>query len=68
MMKVIQHRFKAFRQAFGRDPLPNDPLFFAENSASPETAKRDQVIKQVAQAADAARVPLAPLLKLLALS
>jgi hypothetical protein len=68
MIKVIQHRFKAFRQAFGRNPLPNEPLFFAENSGSPEAAKRDQMIKQVTQAADAATVPLAPLLKLLELS
>ena len=68
VMKVIQYRFKAFRKAFGRNPLPNEPLFFAENSASPEAAKRTQVIKQVTQAADAATVPLAPLLKFLQLS
>jgi hypothetical protein len=68
VMKVIQYRFKAFRKAFGRNPLPNEPLFFAENSASPQAAKRTQVIRQVTQAADAATVPLAPLLKFLQLS
>ena len=68
MMKIIQHRFKAFRQAFGRNPLPNEPLFFAEDSAFPEAARKNQVIKQIKQAADATTVPLAPLLKFLELA
>jgi hypothetical protein len=68
MVKIIQHRFKAFRQAFGRNPLPNEPLFFAENSVSPEPARRNQMLRQVTQAADATKVSLEPLLKLLKLS
>jgi hypothetical protein len=68
MIKVIQYRFRAFRQAFGRNPLPNEPLFFAENSASPKPARKSQMLRQVTQAADAAKAPLEPLLKLLELS
>jgi hypothetical protein len=68
MMKVVQHRFKAFRLAFGRNPLPNEPLFFAEDSPSPRTATGDQTIQQLRQAAEAAMVPLEPLLKFLRLA
>jgi hypothetical protein len=67
MMKVIRQRFKAFRLAFGRDPLPNEPLFFAENSPSPQTASTDQVMKQLVQAAEAAMIAPAPLLRFLGL-
>ena len=67
MMKVVQHRFKAFRLAFGRDPLPNEPLFFTENLQAPEIANKEQMIGQLAQAADAMKIPLPPLLKFLGL-
>ncbi len=67
MMKVVQYRFKAFRRAFGRNPLPNEPLFFTEGLRSPKIAKSDQVIKQLARAAEAVNVPLAPLLRFLGL-
>jgi hypothetical protein len=67
MVKVIQYRFKVFRVTFGRNPLPNEPIFFAENCSSPQAASVDQLTRQLAQAAAAAMVPLAPLLKLLGL-
>lgn len=67
MIKIVQHRFKVFRQAFGRDPLPHEPLFFAENLRSPRIADRDQMIRQLAHAADAMTVPLPPLLRFLGL-
>jgi hypothetical protein len=67
MMKVVQHRFNAFRLAFGRDPLPNEPLFFTENLRSPEIADSGQMIRQLAQAAEAMKIPLPPLLTFLGL-
>lgn len=68
MMKVIQHRFAAFRRAFGRDPLPHEPLFFVENSASPRMASSEQVARQLAQAAGSASVSLPLLLKFLGMT
>jgi hypothetical protein len=67
IIKVIKYRFKAFRQAFGRNPLPDEPLFFAEDSPSPQAAERDQMMRQLAQAADATMVQLPPLLKFMGL-
>jgi hypothetical protein len=67
MVKVIQYRFRAFKAAFGRNPLPNEPIFFVEDCPSPQTASNEQMIIQLAQAAAAVMVPLAPLLKFLRL-
>lgn len=67
LMMVIQQRFNAFQRAFGRDPLPDEPLFFVENSPSPQRASSEQVARQLAQAAEAAAVSLPPLLKFLGL-
>jgi hypothetical protein len=66
-MRVIQYRFKAFHQAFGRAPQPDEPLFFAADCSYPRTAEHDQVMAQLRQAADATGVALAPLMKFLAL-
>jgi hypothetical protein len=68
LMMVIRQRFTAFQRAFGRNPLPDEPLFFAENLPSPQKAGSEQVARQLAQAAAAASVPLPPLLKFLGLS
>jgi hypothetical protein len=65
LMMVIQQRFTAFQRAFGRNPLPDEPLFFVENSPSPQKAGSEQVARQLAQAA---AVPLPPLLKFLGLT
>ncbi len=64
-MTVIQYRFKAFRQAFGRDPQPNEPLFFAADCTYPRMADHDQVMAQLKQAANATGVAFSPLLKFL---
>jgi hypothetical protein len=66
-MTVIQYRFKAFREAFGRDPQPNEPLFFAANCPYPRMAEHDQVMAQMKQAANATGVPFSPLMKFLEL-
>lgn len=64
-MTVIQYRFKAFRQVFGRDPQPNEPLFFAADCTYPRRAEHDQVMAQLKQAANATGVPFSPLMKFL---
>jgi|GEM_PF-6123861 hypothetical protein len=63
MMKVIQYRFAAFRQAFGRDPLPNEPLFFVP--VTPIAADKRQAIAQLSEAARATGVQLGRLLEFL---
>jgi hypothetical protein len=68
MMKIVQYRFKAFKLTFGRDPRPDEPLFFCAKTAHPHNAERAQVIKQLEQAADATRVRLAPVLEFLGLA
>ncbi len=65
MMKVIQERFRCFRLAFGRDPMPDEPLFFAEGARSPEMATPGEVTRQLLKAAKAAMVPPLPLLQFL---
>jgi hypothetical protein len=64
LMKVIQYRFKAFKRAFGREPLPNEPLFFAA-TAAPQRASSEQMMRQLEQAANAMGIALAPVLKML---
>jgi len=66
-MTVIQYRFEAFRQAFGRDPQLNEPLFFAADCTYPRRAEHEQVMVQLKQAANATGVPFSPLVKFLEL-
>lgn len=68
MIKVVQYRFKAFRRAFGRNPLAHEALFFTANSSVPKQAAKAQVMAQLAQAADATGVALPPLLKFLGMA
>jgi hypothetical protein len=50
LMEVVQHRFATFRGKFGRDPLPNEPLFFDPEADSPVQASPIQVNAQLAEA------------------
>ncbi len=68
LMKVVQYRFKAFRRAFGRNPLAHESLFFAPKAALPHPAEKAQVKAQLVQAADATGVALPPLLKFLGMA
>lgn len=68
MMKIASYRFKVFRETFGRDPLPHEPLFFSAKAKLPRIIGRDQVIKQLEQAAHATKVTLPPVLQFLGLS
>lgn len=35
-LEAIEHQFAAFRKKFGREPGPNDPLFFDPEADSPQ--------------------------------
>jgi hypothetical protein len=67
IIKVASYRFGAFRQAFGRNPRPHEPLFFVEGLSRPVLAERKQVINQLSEAADATGVDLRILLDFLEL-
>jgi hypothetical protein len=67
IMKVVQFRFKVFREIFGRNPNPDEPIFFADNLSSPVLADRELTVAQVKQAAIATGVNVRLLLKALGL-
>jgi hypothetical protein len=67
IMKVVQFRFKVFREIFGRTPNPDEPIFFADNLSSPVLADRELTVAQVKQAAIATGVNVQLLLKALGL-
>lgn len=50
LMEVVNHRFGIFRQKFGRDPLPDEPLFFDPEADLPVQASPLQVHAQLADA------------------
>jgi hypothetical protein len=65
MVKVIAHRFVVFRQAFGREPLPSEPLFFIPNRKRPITAPQEVLEAQLAEAAEETGVSVITLWDLL---
>jgi hypothetical protein len=65
LMKVIQYRFAAFRQVFGRNPLPHEPLFFTPALPRAVAADRHQMLAQLSEAARATGVRLDGLLEFL---
>lgn len=67
MMMIVGYRFGAFRRAFGRDPRPDEPLFFVEGLSQPVLAERAQLRVQLSEAASATGVELQKLLEFLRL-
>jgi len=49
-MRVATIRFEAFRERFGREPLPEEPLFFNPEADSPMGANPSQLSAQLAEA------------------
>jgi hypothetical protein len=68
MMRVVQYRFNVFRRAFGRDPLPFEPLFFVPDSADPVEVAQEQAFRQLSEAASAVKVSFPKLLDFLGLA
>jgi hypothetical protein len=50
LMEVVSHRFGIFRLKFGREPLPDEPLFFDPEADCPVQASPIQVHAQLADA------------------
>jgi hypothetical protein len=65
LVKIIAHRFDVFRVAFGRDPRPDEPLFFVPDVPVPTPAERESAILQLADSARATGVSFMPILKLI---
>jgi len=68
MLKVFRMRYNAFRERFGRDPEPDEPLFFDPAQEQPVVAEPPVIRSQVMAAALAARVDPHPVLDLMCMS
>ena len=67
LVQIVQHRYTAFVQKFGREPGPHDPLFFDESKVEPTKADLPSTRRQLAEGARAAGVKVAPVLMFLGL-
>jgi hypothetical protein len=65
MFKVTAYRFSVFRRAFGREPLPNEPLFFIVEGSRPVPAPPSELRDQLSRAAKQTHVRLAEILEFL---
>jgi len=64
---VIRYRFDAFRDQFGREPKPTEPLFFDHSKSRPTKASLREAREQIEAAAAAAGIKATPVLRLLKL-
>ena len=65
LLLVIRYRFNAFREQFGYEPKPTDPLFFDGSKSRPVKASLCGAREQIEAAAAAAGIKAAPVLRLL---
>lgn len=65
LIKVVSHRFAAFRAAFGRLPKRDEPLFFDETSSTPAPANQRVFLSQLRKAARQSRVPMRAVMQLM---
>jgi hypothetical protein len=65
LLRVSEHRFRIFNERFGRDPEPDEPLFFDPSKDRPVAADPSETMEQVIAAASAAKVDARPVLKFL---
>ena len=68
LFQVIRVRFKAFQKQFGRDPGPNEPLFFDSDRDQPVPADIAQAVEQIKAAARALKIEVTPVLEFLNLN
>jgi len=67
LLKVAICRYGMFVEKFGREPEPNEPLFFDPHSDHPIEADSDELHRQVMETAGHARVNADAVLKFLSL-
>jgi hypothetical protein len=67
MLKIARVRYEIFRSKFGRDPGPDDPLFFDSMRDQPVVASAAEIRSQVMDAAVATRSDYLSVMKFLGL-
>lgn len=67
MLKIARVRYQIFRTRFGRDPGPDDPLFFDSMRDQPVVANEAEMFAQVMDAAVATRSDYLSVMKFLGL-
>jgi hypothetical protein len=65
LLEIAKVRFQLFRERFGRDPGPDEPLLFDPNQCEPTAATQADGRVQVVSAAMASEVDASPVLSLL---
>ncbi len=65
LLEIAKVRFALFRERFGRDPEPDEPLLFDPEQDAPTAAAQDDGRVQVVSAALASEVDANPVLGLL---
>lgn len=63
LLKIASVRFEAFRNRFGRDPFPDEPLFFDPSLDQPVAPASAEMRTQLLAAASVTRSDRASLLK-----
>ena len=63
ILSVVSVRFEAFRDHFGREPLPDEPLFFNPEADPPVPANDPQLCAQILDACHETGVALSLLIK-----
>lgn len=56
LLEVAKVRYNAFRDRFGRDPMPHEPLLFDPNADEPVAAAKSDRMQQILTAASASNV------------
>jgi hypothetical protein len=68
VLKIARLRYRVFRERFGRDPGPDDPLFFDPAQREPIVAGAADMWKQVFDAASTTRTDFLSVMKFLGLA
>jgi hypothetical protein len=68
VMRISKLRYQLFRARFGRDPYPDEPLFFDPAKDVPVVAEVSQMWTQVIDAAVATRTDALSVMKFLGLA
>jgi hypothetical protein len=68
VMRIARLRYEIFRDRFGRDPYPDEPLFFDPSSDVPVVAEVSQMWTQVMDAAVATRSDALSVMKFMGLA
>ncbi|HVC43462.1 MAG TPA: hypothetical protein VND20_01485 [Candidatus Binataceae bacterium] len=68
VLKIARLRYRLFHEKFGRDPGPDEPLFFDSSKGEPIVASADEMWRQVFDAAAATRTDFLSVMKFLGLA